>query len=116
MNPDRFAEKVRGMRFASPNTDVDLVSALYRRIFPRLAQHKSLIVYVWGDEDARLFLENLGDLMGLKNLVILNWRDRGCTEEISADMKRELAAAVKQRGGTVEYQTKWGFPGSGEML
>merc|ERR1712048_1017335 len=70
VNPDRFDRLLRHKTFTSPNADMGLVSALYRRIFPRLAQHETLKAAAWGDDEARDFLQSMVDLPGLKNLIM----------------------------------------------
>merc|ERR1712216_546178 len=91
MTPERFADCVKLKRFTSLNNDIEVVCAMYKRIFPTLAKHEEFTFCSWGDEEADAFLETLDWLTALKIVIIIN-------SEMSADLKSELKTALEQRG------------------
>jgi len=98
--PVQFAAEVKELHFTSKRTDVDTVIQLYSHIFPKLAEHDSLIVTAWEDREVEKLLTVLPELKGLKSVSIHNDMST-CTATISNEVIDKLETALKGRGGNM---------------
>jgi hypothetical protein len=100
LTPARFEMMSCDCHF-TVGTDRDILTSLYKRIFPKLAEHEKYEFFGWGDSQVREFLEVLPALTGAKEVRITN-SGHGCQAELSAEMRAELTEALMCRGGGLE--------------
>merc|ERR1712217_13269 len=71
MMPAMFAERVREMKFTSKKVDLDVVIALYDKIWPIITQKDSQMqVCNWGDHEVEEFIKVVPAFTNLKTIAL----------------------------------------------
>lgn len=105
MNPTRFAEELRKLEFrwTDEGGDRQMISQLYRAMWPHLAQATILVAYAWDDIDVDKLIQVLPELKGLKTVWIRN-SSGDCRAKISRQARAKLQRELRARGGDLDYQ------------
>jgi len=93
--PEIFCDEIQHLHFTNGRTDAEVVMDLFVRVFPRLAEHESIVANGWEDEDVHKLMERLPFLTKLRNVTVWN-------SQVSKQAKELLDNALRERGGKLE--------------